>query len=616
MKPFFTLLIAGMLILTGCQDNKQFKYRTKYDSTNIKPVEPPMRKEPTNVAALTLTNLAESDTTPPLDTRFYYTASWGYDKIEGCFNNPRGIAIAPDGDVYVIDIGGMRVQRFDADGEFQSQFYTGARANGIMSENAHSFTIDSDGKIYIPPMNGEPIVQVFDPNGNRITNLNCPVLPYEWDMGPFYNLDAFFIDSKDRLYGSDFNTRTIYVFSKAGKSIVNITDQGNIGYIYDLAVNPKTGRINALVDSATIVKLDGNYVPGQRIPLNPFPTDPARAKSMVYDAAGNAYIAYTEKNSIVKLNERDEVVLSWGTPGTNAGELSQPIDITVSKDNFVYVVDTGNNRIQKFTPFGKFVSQWGEPMRPDIHLRNPRDIAIDSKDTVYVADTGNDRIKLYKTDGTLITNWGSSGTNIGELRHPVYIAVDKDDCLYVSDSDNQRVLKYTAAGEVIANWKFDGNPSRIAIDSSNNVYVMGMTGGKTVKYSPRGDVIRTYDFSGSAICISDEGNIYVMTGGHVAMYNNGGIQIARMMDVSYDYCVDHSGGDLCMGKDGYVYAVDYHYQAVRVYTKNGKKISDDVNFQFENTRPFNPFAIDMDSRGNLYIADIYYNRILKMGRMN
>src|SRR5690606_36626517 len=40
----------------------------------------------------------------------------------GQFNSPRGVAVADDGSIYVVDTGNHRVQIFDADGEFVSSF--------------------------------------------------------------------------------------------------------------------------------------------------------------------------------------------------------------------------------------------------------------------------------------------------------------------------------------------------------------------------------------------------------------------------------------------------------------------------------------------------------------
>ena len=66
----------------------------------------------------------------------------------GLFYGPRGIAVGPDGEIYVTDTGNKRVQVFDADGAFLREFGGGGTWAGQMDEPV-GIAIDEMGVVYI-----------------------------------------------------------------------------------------------------------------------------------------------------------------------------------------------------------------------------------------------------------------------------------------------------------------------------------------------------------------------------------------------------------------------------------------------------------------------------------
>jgi len=74
----------------------------------------------------------------------------------GQFNSPRGVAVAPDGTVYVADIGNDRIQRFSATSQFLGTW--GSKGSG-------------DGQFYYPrgvAVAGDGTVYVADTWNRRI----------------------------------------------------------------------------------------------------------------------------------------------------------------------------------------------------------------------------------------------------------------------------------------------------------------------------------------------------------------------------------------------------------------------------------------------------------------
>jgi len=91
-----------------------------------------------------------------LDSDLKFVAKWGENAESGLdpranagkFYGPRGIAVAPDGTLYVTDTGNKRVQHFDADGRFLGVFGGPGSGEGQFSEPV-GIAIDDTGNIYV-----------------------------------------------------------------------------------------------------------------------------------------------------------------------------------------------------------------------------------------------------------------------------------------------------------------------------------------------------------------------------------------------------------------------------------------------------------------------------------
>lgn len=113
------------------------------------------------------------------------------------FNGVSGVAIAPDGGIWVVDghrFGNNRMVRFAKDGNFIQQW-----GGGVGSESAepgrfndpHNIAIDAQGQIYVADR-GNCRVQVFDKEGKFIK---------QWTQ--FGKASSVFLDGRNNVYVPD-----------------------------------------------------------------------------------------------------------------------------------------------------------------------------------------------------------------------------------------------------------------------------------------------------------------------------------------------------------------------------------------------------------------------------
>jgi DNA-binding beta-propeller fold protein YncE len=193
---------------------------------------------------------------------------------------------------------------------------------------------------------------------------------------------------------------------------------------------------------------------------------------------------YSRDPHRVHVFDRDGTLLhSWGE-----GLFVRPHGITIGPDDAVYLTDDSDHTVRKFTPEGRLLMKLGTSGRPaetgamSVDFRTiqragppfhyPTNIALAANGEIFVADGyGNARIHKFSADGKLLLSWGEPGSGPGQFHIPHGIAIDREGNVVVADRENSRLQFFDPAGKFLGQWADIARPCQVAVDSAGNLLV-------------------------------------------------------------------------------------------------------------------------------------------------
>lgn len=271
----------------------------------------------------------------------------------------------------------------------------------------------------------------------------------------------------------------------------------------------------------------------------------------------------------------------WGANGGDQAGLSWPTAVAVDVDGNVYVTDWGSRRIQKYTNDGVFLTQWGDVGQGAGLFETPLGIAVSPSGEVYVTDCDNHTVQKFTSDGVFLLQWGTLGSAAGELRNPTGIAIAANGEVYVVDHSNWRVQKFTSDGVYLAQWGRPGSgdgefgdpeeigagPWGIALASNGDVYVADQVNARIQKFTGAGGYISQWGtFPCYGVAVDQNDHVYV------------------------------SGNDV-----------------VRAFSSSGTLLYEWGGTGSAPGQFSDPEGVAVDRLGNVFVADMYNNRIQKFG---
>ena len=286
---------------------------------------------------------------------------------DGRFNNPRNVAIGPDGSVYVADGGNHRIQKFTSDGQFVTawghmcRMFEG-RAGCQEADGAGGFydpwglAVDKDGFVYVADTWNHRI-QKFGPSGEFVTMWGTHGVQEQasGDEGLFWGPRAVAVGPQGRIYVADTGNKRIQVFTPDGQFVSQWggkgLQEGRMDEPVGLAIardgssyvadtwNQRIQLFDAQQYYVHLWEVDSWY--GQSLENKPY---------LALDARNRLYATDPEGYRILVFESRGKFLASLGRYGTEDDAFMLPTGIAIDDQGYIYVVDTATHRVMKFAP--------------------------------------------------------------------------------------------------------------------------------------------------------------------------------------------------------------------------------------------------------------------------
>ena len=224
----------------------------------------------------------------------------------GTFFEPWGIAVGPDGSVYVADTWNHRIQKFSPEGELLSMWgYFGQAEQLDGFWGPRDVVVDADGRVIVSDTGNKRIV-IFGPDGQGIAEFG----EEGYEPGQFYEPVGLALDSNGNLYVADTWNQRIQAFEPDG-----------------------TGSFSP----ANAWDIYGWY--GQSLDNKPF---------IDADEQTHVFAGDPEGVRVLEFDDQGEIVRYWGDFSVGSDGFSLVGGIATDSTGGVWIVDTGNSRIMHF----------------------------------------------------------------------------------------------------------------------------------------------------------------------------------------------------------------------------------------------------------------------------
>ena len=278
---------------------------------------------------------------PPADSRV--VAVFGSTGLgHGEFSYPRAIAISPAGKVFAVDKTG-RIQRFDADGRYE----TGWRMPAWEKGKPVGLAVHPDGRLFVADTHYSRVL-IFDQDGGELARFGREgtgpgefLLPTSvaFDSDGFVYVAEY--GGNDRI--SKFTAGLEFVTSFGGPESGEASLLRPTGLTFDAS-----GRLwvaDACHHRVCCFDRDGRLLTafgqvGTELGQLRYPYD------LAIDDRGRLLVCEYGNNRLQWFDMDGRSLGTWGTPGRRPGQLAYPWSADLAPTGRLYVLDSGNNRVQ------------------------------------------------------------------------------------------------------------------------------------------------------------------------------------------------------------------------------------------------------------------------------
>ena len=224
----------------------------------------------------------------------------------GTFNEPWDVAVGPDGSVYVADTWNHRIQRFTAEGEYLSSFGSfGQTGEPSAFWGPRAIAIDNDGRLFVADT-GNKRIAIFDAEGNSIGQFGG----FGLQLGGLDEPVGIDLDAEGRVYVADTWNQRIQVFEEVGE-----------GNFVAIAEWPVDGWLGQSLENKPYLGVQEN---------------------------GDVCVSDPEGYRVLCFDSEGEFTMGWGSFGSGDAQFGLPVGLAFTDAGVIWVADGANDRVMRF----------------------------------------------------------------------------------------------------------------------------------------------------------------------------------------------------------------------------------------------------------------------------
>jgi len=168
-----------------------------------------------------------------------------------------------------------------------------------------------------------------------------------------------------------------------------------------------------------------------------------RPSFIAYDERSDSlYVSTAKTRYVVEVDGNGNVVRQIGRRFGDLSMFGLPTGVAIYNDH-IFIADYRQDRIYIFRKNGRHIGEFGVSGYEQTNISGPMGLYISEDEYLFVVDNGNNRVQKFNLEGGWIQSVGEN-----DLNRPTDIA-GRGEVIYVSDTHNNRVVSFDYFGNII-----------------------------------------------------------------------------------------------------------------------------------------------------------------------